>query len=128
MTDRTGELERRLTHIRGGAKPKLHNARTVSALTSNPGCARRAVMDAAGVDKLALSRHIGFPGQFGQSRFALARGNAFEAQVKAGGCAEILTLLRDMLGLALPEVSYEDLGSVGDNEGTAMRHRATRVL
>lgn len=123
----TEALEARLARIRGGAQPKRHNARTISALTSNPGCARRAVMDAAGVDKQSLARHIGFPGPFGQSQFALARGNAFEAMVKADGAAWIITLLRSHLGLALPEVSFVDLNDVGGNEDSGLRHRETRA-
>jgi hypothetical protein len=41
----------RLAAIRGGAKPRRHNARTIAALTRNPGCDRRAVLDGAGVDE-----------------------------------------------------------------------------
>jgi hypothetical protein len=40
--------ETRLARIRGRVLPRSHNARTIAALASNPGCARRAVMDAAG--------------------------------------------------------------------------------
>ncbi len=87
---RTG-TEARLTRLRGRALPKSHNARTIAALATNPGCARRAIMDAAGVDKQRLAAYAGFPAPFGQSRFALARGNAFEAQVKADGGAEFGT-------------------------------------
>jgi hypothetical protein len=122
MTD----VEERLRRIRGGGEGKRHNARTISALTSNPGCTRRAVADLAGVDKLALSRHVGFPGQFGQSPFAITRGQQFEAQVKADGCAELITLLREHLMLSLPEVSYEDLNDVGGNTDNRLRHLETR--
>ena len=86
------EVEGRLARIRGSVPPRTHNARTIAALTSNPGCARRAVMDAAGIDKPRIAAYAGFPAPFGQSRFALARGNAFEAQVQANGCAELLRL------------------------------------
>ncbi|MFG1927417.1 hypothetical protein [Cryptosporangium sp. NPDC048952] len=112
----------RLAVLRGGAPPKRHNARTVAALTTNPGCSRRAVLDTAGIDKDALARHIGFPAPFGQSSFAITRGNAFEAQVKADGCAELLTLLRETLGLDLTEVAYADLESVGDNTSEDLRN------
>lgn len=122
------DLETALARIRGGVPAKNHNARTISALTSNPGCRRRGLMDAAGVDKARLAAHIGFPAQFGQSQFAITRGNAFEAQVKADGCAELLTLLRDKLGLALPEVSYDDLEAVGGNSNQDLRHNRTRRL
>jgi hypothetical protein len=85
-------------------------------------------MDAAGIDKSRLASHVGFPAQFGQSQFAIVRGNVFEAQVKADGCAELLTVLRERLGLTLPEVAYEDLNDVGGNDDQNLRHRHTRTL
>jgi hypothetical protein len=121
-------VESRLDHIRGQVAPKSHNARTIAALTSNPGCARRAIMDAAGSDKQRLASYIGFPAPFGQSQFALGRGNAFEAQVKANGCAELLRLLREHLDLPIPEVAYDDLNDVGGNTGLLVRHTRTRSL
>ncbi len=120
--------ETRLARIRGRAVPRNHNARTIAALASNPGCARRAVMDAAGVDKQRLAAYAGFPAPSGQSRFALARGNAFEAQVKADGAAELLRLLRDHLGLPIPEAHYDDLSEVGGNPSPDLRHARTRTL
>ncbi|MCY1142840.1 hypothetical protein OWR29_33010 [Actinoplanes sp. Pm04-4] len=107
--------------LRGSAPGKRHNARTVAALTANPGCTRRAVLDAAGVDKVRLAERIGFPGAFGQSRFALARGNAFEAMLKADDCA----LLRSTLGAYVG--GYEDLGADEDDTLSA-RHTRTRAL
>jgi hypothetical protein len=62
--------EARLARIRGRALAKTHNARTIAALASNPGCARRAILDAAGVDKQRLAAYAGFPAPFGQSRVA----------------------------------------------------------
>ena len=41
-------------------------------------------MDAAGIDKQKLAAHAA-PPPFGQSQFAISRGNAFEAQVKEDG-------------------------------------------
>ncbi|MBO0802482.1 MAG: hypothetical protein J2P25_05340 [Nocardiopsaceae bacterium] len=120
--------EARLARIRGRAMPKSHNARTIAALASNPGCARRAIMDAAGVDKQRLAAHLGYPAPFGQSRFALARGNAFEAQLKADGAAQILHLLRENLGLPLEQAHYIDLDDVGGNPGMDLRHARTRQL
>jgi hypothetical protein len=120
--------EARLARIRGGTAPRSHNARTIAALASNPGCARRAVMDAAGVDKQRVAAFAGFAAPFGQSSFALARGNAFEAQVKAEGAAELLTLLREHLGLPIPEAHYDDLSEAGGNPGMDVRHARTRAL
>ena len=121
-------VESRLDQIRGLVAPKSHNARTIAALTSNPGCARRAIMDAAGADKQRLAAFAGFPAPFGQSQFAITRGNAFEAQVKANGCAELLRLLREHLGLDIPEVAYDDLNDVGGNTGLLVRHTRARSL
>src|ERR1044072_5509271 len=101
-------LVERLDRLRGPVAPRNHNARTIAALTSNPGCRRPGLMDAAGVNKAAIARHLGVATGFGHSLFAIARGNSFEAQVKADGCAELLQLLRDRLGLSIPEVAYDD--------------------
>ncbi|WP_018348109.1 hypothetical protein [Longispora albida] len=60
-----------------------YSARTLAALTANPGCARRALLDTTGADKAEVAGQLGFPMPSGQSRFAITRGNAFEAQVKA---------------------------------------------
>lgn len=118
--------EARLARIRGRAVPRSHNARTIAALASNPGCARRAIMDAAGIDKQRLAAYTGFPSPFGQSGFAFARGNAFEAQVKASGGAELLVLLREHLDLPIPEAHYDDLSEVGGNASLDLRHAETR--
>lgn len=121
-------LTAKLDQLRGAAPTTRHNARTIAALTANPGCARRALLDAAAVDKAAIAQALGHPPQFGQSQFAITRGNAFEAMVKANGCAELLALLRDKLDLTLPEVAYHDLATVGDNAGNAVRYQRTRQL
>lgn len=120
-------LDDRLAALRGNAEPRNYTARTVAALTANPGCGRRAVLDAAGSDKNKIAAHMGFPAHFGMSPFALARGNAFEAQVKANGCAELLRLLRDKLDLPIPEVAYISLDAVGDVDDNATRYRHTRA-
>jgi hypothetical protein len=111
-----------LDGLRGATRAKRHNARTIAALTGNPGCSRRAVLDAAGVDKPGLAERVGFPGSFGQSRFALARGNGFEAMLKADHCA----LLRETLGITAA-LRYDDLGEDADDTLGA-RHARTREL
>jgi len=118
--------QERLNQLRGAAGAKRHNARTVAALTGNPGCVRRAVLDAAGVDKDKLARRVGFPAKFGQSQFAITRGNSFEAQVKANAFAELITLLRDTLGLQIGEVGQTDLEQVGGNTSQEIRHTRSR--
>ncbi|MEU7355077.1 hypothetical protein AB0B37_00220 [Streptomyces olivaceoviridis] len=79
--------------MRGPDVPaKALDARALAALAANPGCSRRAILDGAGVDKARLAGALGAPSGFGQSQFALTRGNAFEARVKADGGAELLRL------------------------------------
>ena len=116
-----------LDRLRGRALPKNHDARTISALAANPGCARRALLDAAGVDKQRIAAHAGHAAPFGQSQFAIARGNAFEAQVKEGGGAQLLTLLREHLDLDVSEVGYADLNDIGGNDQRELRAPAHRA-
>ncbi|MEU9570524.1 hypothetical protein AB0D62_11650 [Streptomyces massasporeus] len=91
-------LRQRLAELRGPDVPaKALDARALAALAANPGCSRRAILDGAGVNKAALASALGSPSAFGQSQFALTRGNAFEAKVKADGGAELLRLVHDKL-------------------------------
>ncbi|MEV4813313.1 hypothetical protein [Micromonospora avicenniae] len=122
------ELTARLDALRGSGKRKGLDARAIAALTGNPGCHRRTLLDAAGINKRDLAAAIGFPMPADQSQFAITRGNSFEAHVKANGCAQLLTLLREILGFTLPEVSYDDLNSVGGNDSFPVRHRHTTQL
>jgi hypothetical protein len=122
------DVEARLDRIRGTAPVREHTARTIAALTSNPGCSRRAVLDAAGLDKQELAGYVGFALPAGQSQFAITRGNAFEAQVKADGCAGLLRLLCERLGLPIPDVSYADLDPAGADQSLDARHARTREL
>lgn len=75
------------------------------------------------MDKGALAEALGSPAPFGQSQFALVRGNAFEARVKADGGTELMRLLYERLGGGGPapdEVSVPDLTAAGP-EGRAAR-------
>ncbi|WP_424213675.1 hypothetical protein ACN20G_17225 [Streptomyces sp. BI20] len=97
-------LRRRLADLRGpGVPARPLDARALAALAANPGCDRRALLDGAGVDKTALAAALGSPSAFGQSQFAIARGNSFEARVKADGGAELLRLVHRELAPHLPE-------------------------
>jgi hypothetical protein len=112
-------LRERLAALRGqDTPPRPLDARALAALAANPGCRRRALLDAAGVDKGAVAEALGAPARFGQSRFAFSRGHAFEARVKADGCAELLRLL----GADGAHAEVPDLGAAGP-EGRAARTR-----
>lgn len=121
-------LELRLAAIRGGAAPKPHDARTLAALTTNPGCRRRAVLDAAGINKDALSRRLGYDPASRMSLFALTRGNTFEEQVKADRYAPVFRVLREVLDLPVPEVAVTDLGEAAGSTSPRVRHARTRSV
>ncbi|WP_329385157.1 hypothetical protein OG625_24955 [Streptomyces sp. NBC_01351] len=118
-------LRQRLAGLRGPAvPPRPLDARALAALAANPGCGRRALLDGAGVDKTALASALGSPAAFGQSQFAIVRGNSFEAKVKGDGGAELLRLVHERLGAGAeppgPDARVPDLSAAGP-EGRAAR-------
>lgn len=101
------------------------DARALAALAANPGCRRRALLDGAGVDKGVLAEALGSPAPFGQSQFAFARGNAFEARVKAHGGFELLRLVREHLGG--PPAAAEESARVPDLAAAGPEGRVART-
>ncbi|MFJ8546115.1 hypothetical protein ACIRFH_29730 [Streptomyces sp. NPDC093586] len=118
----------RLATLRGPRPPQPYTARKITALTANPACSRRAVLDAAGVDKAVLAQRMGYEPRFGQSPFAIARERAFEALVKWGGYAELIRLLREQLGVPVEEAAVTDLNEVGGDNSLTLRAKETRSL
>ncbi|MFD9486257.1 hypothetical protein [Streptomyces sp. NPDC059991] len=121
--EQTTAIRQRLAELRGPtAVPRPLDARALAALAANPGCRRRALLDGAGVDKGALAEALGSPSAaFGQSQFAIARGNTFEARVKSDGGTELLRLLHERTGGEAPaDAAVPDLAAAGP-EGRAAR-------
>lgn len=123
-------LRHRLAELRGPEVPaKALDARALAALAANPGCRRRAILDGAGVNKAALASALGSPSAFGQSQFALTRGNAFEARVKADGGAELLRLVHEKLDRGAEPPAHPrvpDLTATGPEGRTARTALALR--
>lgn len=123
-------LRQRLAELRGPEVPaKALDARALAALAANPGCRRRAILDGAGVNKTALASALGAPSAFGQSQFALTRGNAFEAKVKADGGAELLRLVHEKLDRTAEPPTHArvpDLTATGPEGRTARTALALR--
>ncbi|MET8470571.1 hypothetical protein ABZY90_01990 [Streptomyces sp. NPDC006422] len=125
-------LRHRLAELRGpDHPPRPLDARALAALAANPGCRRRALLDGAGVDKALIADRLGAPSSFGQSQFALARGNVFEARVKADGGAELLKLVHARVDRSAPEptpdlVRAPDLSAIGPEGRTARTALALR--
>ncbi|QEV30913.1 hypothetical protein CP977_00815 [Streptomyces cinereoruber] len=105
--------------LRGPAEPLPHSARTLAALTANPRCDRRTLLDAAGIDKPALATHLGLPQPMKKSRLALDHGLAFERQVTDPEQGVLLSLLRKALQLPLPRAYYKDINNLRHGNGTA---------
>ena len=102
------------------------SARSTAALLDNPGCARRAVLDASGVNTNKLATMLGKPVPFGQSPFALGQGNSFEQRVKRDGYAELVRVLSE-LGVTLP-TALETAQVSGGFDNEARVARTTEVL
>ncbi|GAA0458296.1 hypothetical protein GCM10009544_21080 [Streptomyces stramineus] len=125
-------LRQRLAELRGpAASPGQLDAGALAALAANPGCRRRVLLDGAGVDKGAMARALGAPATFGQSLFALVRGNAFETRVKADGGEALIRLLHERLGDGSPppppgSVESPDLSAAGPEGRTARTALALR--
>lgn len=89
------------------------NARSVAALTENPGCTRRRVIDAAGVKAYELAERLGHPVTRGQSPFAITNGNRFEYRLKQGSNYELLVeALRPFVDLPVEGIVVADLGQI----------------
>ncbi|GCE01608.1 hypothetical protein [Embleya hyalina] len=126
-TGTTGAIAGRLEQLRGELPTRNHNARTVAALAANPGCARRGVLDAAGIEKTVLAERLGFPARYGRSPFAIGRGNVFEARVKADDGRELRRLLAEVLGADPDDGALVDVDRGGPTGPTARPGREERV-
>ena len=81
------------------------------------------------MNKATLASALGSPSAFGQSQFALARGNTFEARVKADGGAELLRLVHENLdpgAVAPARAEVPDLTASGPEGRTARTALALR--
>lgn len=111
-----GDLaDSRLDQVRGSLPRAPANARSVAALTQNPGCTRRRVIDSAGVAAHQLAEQIGHPTLRGQSPFAIEGGNRFEERLKKRSGYELLVdALAPYVDLPKPpDLIVEDVNSVG---------------
>ena len=117
MSTRTGPS---FDGIRGALKPARANARAVAALTDNPGCARRRIIDAARIPAHVVAERLGHPVVRGQSPFAITSGNRFETRLKEGSDYALLAeALEPFVQLPATGLRIADLGAVpGMKPGT----------
>lgn len=123
--------EERLEEIRGSLPRARANARSVAALTENPGCTRRRVIDSAGVAAHELAEKLGHPTPRGQSPFAIEGGNRFEDRLKRRSGYELLVdALAPFVELPKPpDLIVEDVNDVPGRRATPewMDARAART-
>jgi hypothetical protein len=107
--------ESELDQVRGSLPRARANARSVAALTQNPRCTRRRVIDSAGVAAHQLAEQLGHPTLRGQSPFAIEGGNRFEARLKKRSGYELLVdALAPYVDLPKPpDLIVVDVNSVG---------------
>jgi hypothetical protein len=92
------------------------NARRIAALADNPSCQRRAVLDVSGVDGVRLSAAAAVPAKFGQSAFAMIRGNMWEKSVLANDARVLSDLLAEHFGTPKQTLRVVDIGAPPDSE------------
>ncbi len=109
--------------IRGSLPRARANARSVAALTENPGCTRRRVIDSAGVAAHELAAKLGHPTLRGQSPFAIEGGNRFEDRLKRRSGYELLVdALAPYVELPKPpDLIVEDVNNVVGRRSDAER-------
>lgn len=77
------------------------------------------------MDKTSLASALGSPAAFGQSQFAIVRGNSFEAKVKGDGGAELLRLVHAHLAAGAEPPGADSL--VPDLTAAGPEGRAART-
>lgn len=112
MSEEQAEALRR---FRGQFPIATLSARRIASAVEAPGCHRRTVLDAATVDLERLGVLAGGPGDR-QSPIAISRGKQFERQVTDNGMAAVLALVREHLGLEIPEARTVDLSAAAVRE------------
>lgn len=110
-----------LERIRGSLGKARANARAVAALTDNPGCTRRRVIDATSIKAYELAERLGHPVTRGQSPFAITSGNRFEHRLKKGSnYALLVQVLQPFVDLPVDGLNVADLGRApGQRIGSA---------
>lgn len=122
----TIDVDAALTGLRGGMPVQPLNARRIAGGLDQPGCPRRQLLDAAAVPLDRVARLLDCPDS-GQSPFAITRGNSFEARVFENGMAELIAMVRDLLGYDITRVAQVDLSAAQMSETFGRSDNRLRV-
>jgi hypothetical protein len=105
-----GAVAGELARFRGGFPRAPLTARRLAGLLDSPGCARREVVDAAGIPLDDLAALLGSPpGR--QSPFTHARNGRFEARCLTGHPTPLADLTARHLAFPTPTTHTHDLGT-----------------
>jgi hypothetical protein len=123
---RTANLQERLDAIRGNAPRRSPTVRALATFSQHSDCRLASVAFAAGVDldRLLAGTRLAVP--FGQSPFALARGNAFENLLRKDDYAAFFTLLCGLPGFPAGDARAVNL-RVGFPRGPDVMERRARA-
>lgn len=128
--DRAGQIEEKLTAMRGSAHRRSPTVRALSAYAQHADCKLATLAFAAEVDLDTLLKGTRYEAPFGQSPFAIRRGLAFEQYIAKDGHAQTLELLRAKMEFAIADAKIIDLRNTYPRNRRGMRLRAdeTRAL
>lgn len=116
--------------LRGTAPRRSPTVRVLAAYSSHTDCNVATLAFAASVDMDKLLVGTPFQAQFGQSPFAIARGNQFERSIRRDDYAPALELLRTKMRFDTTDAKVVSLrrASSPNKQGMALRANQTRAL
>src|SRR4051812_6876437 len=118
-------LEQAMERLAGGAKRTGRSVRGVARWGHNTTCTLNNAMFAARVDGDRLLAGTSYEADFGQSPFAIARGERVERIGRANGYEVTFGLLQASFGFSIPEAIPLDLRSGFPRNGQGLAQRAT---
>jgi hypothetical protein len=118
------------TDLRGGAPRRSPTVRVLAAYSGHTDCNLATLAFGASVDMDKLLVSTPFQVQFGQSPFAIGRGEQFERSMRADGYSRTLELLRNKMNFAVTDAKIENLRGRYQlsRHGMTLRAHDTRVL
>jgi hypothetical protein len=127
---KAGSSASAIAKVRGSAPSAPRSVRGLAAYANVHQCRTAAVAFAAGIDSSKILSKTGYEAPFGQSPFAISRGNSFERLLRKDGYASLLATLSEGLATDFSSAQVVDLrhGYPPTTEGRRQRAEKTREL
>jgi hypothetical protein len=122
------ETREALARLRGEAPLARPSVRRLAAFANVHSCRTAAVAFATGIDTNRALSGMKDAMPFGQSRFAIGRGAAFEALLRRGDHTALRRVLTEGLGIDFSEAVIDDLRRGFPRNRTGMAPRAEATL